>query len=162
MPDDTRHAPIGPIACSGACRAEGINRRTFLSATTLAAVAVLLDACTSALGPYTGGGGGPLTVTVANFAALANVGGIARVDGGNGAPTALVRTGASSFVALSMVCPHQGSTIGINGSGFLCPNHGARFAGTGAWQGGQPTSNLQSYSTTYDSTAGTVAIARPA
>jgi Rieske Fe-S protein len=94
---------------------------------------------------------------VSGFAALANVGGIARVDNG-GTPVAAVRTGASTFAAFSLICPHFGCTVGINGSSFLCPCHGARFAASGAWTGGQPTSNLSSLATSYDSTTGVLTI----
>ena len=147
----------------GACGhcAVGLDRRTFLSAATLAAVAAVLDACTgSSANFFTGPPGGGLTVKVSDFAALANVGGIARVDNGNGAPTALVRTGASTFRGLTMVCTHQGSTIDISGAGFRCPNHGALFNSSGANTGGQPTSALAVYTATFDGT-NTVTIARP-
>ena len=95
--------------CSGCQR--GLDRRTFLSAAAMAAVVAALDACsnlTSPGGTFNGAYGGPFTVTVANFSTLATVGGVARVDGGSGAPTALYRSSASSFVALAMVCPHAG------------------------------------------------------
>ena len=155
-------APAIPAPCGGACGSH-MHRREFLAATTIAAVLATLEACGNMTGPggFSGASGGPLTITIANFGALATVSGIARVDGGNGAPTALVRSGASSFLALSMVCTHQGTTINVTGSSFTCPNHGARFAANGSWTGGQPTSGLQSYGTTFDATAGTVLIARP-
>jgi cytochrome b6-f complex iron-sulfur subunit len=71
---------------------------------------------------------------------------------------AVVRTDASTFVALSRVCPHQGTVVNATSSGFLCPNHGAQFSKTGAWVGGQQTRSLPSYPATYDATAGTVTI----
>lgn len=104
------------------------------------------------------GGGNQLLVTLANVPALATVGGIARVDGNTSTPVALVHTGQASYVALSMVCPHQGATITIQSGGFICPRHGARFSSTGAWTGGQPTSSLRVLTATYDATAGTVTI----
>jgi len=45
-----------------------------------------------------------------------------------------------------------------SGSGFLCPGHGAQFNAAGQWVGGQRTSNMRSYSTTYDAAAGTITI----
>jgi Rieske Fe-S protein len=138
-----------------------MSRRAFVSAATLAAVAVVLDACSSgSAGGFTGPTGGAFTVKVSDFAALATVGGIARVES-SGAPTALVRTGATSFAAFSMVCPHQGSTINITSGSFTCPNHGAQFTAAGVWKGGERTGNLTSYSATFDAAAGTVAIGRP-
>ncbi len=158
----TSEVPVCAALCEAVAAKRGVSRRTFVSAATLAAVATVLEACggsSGVTGP--GGSGGPLTVTLSSFSALGTVGGIARVDGGSGSPVALVRTGTSSFVALSMICTHQGSTIGISGSGFLCPNHGAQFSSTGTWQGGERTSNLVAYSTSFDATAGTVLISRP-
>ncbi len=133
-----------------------VDRREFLAQSTLLAVVGVLAACgSSSTGPS-----GPLTVTLANFSALATVGGIAVVDDGSqsGRPVAVVRTGATAYAAFSLICPHRGCMVGINGGSFLCPCHGAQFAADGSWIGGQPTSNLSSYSTTYDAAAGTLTI----
>lgn len=146
--------------CSHSCT---VGRREFLSAATLTALTLLQSACgdgqIGGTGPD-GTSGGTLVVMVSQFASLASVGGVARVDGGSGTPVALVRTGAASFTALSLVCTHQGSTVNITGAGFLCPNHGARFSSTGVWQGGQVTTNLHSLPSSYDAVAGTVSITR--
>lgn len=148
-------------ACDRSCV---VGRREFLGAAALTALALLETACgdgeIGGTGPDGSTSGGTLVVTVSNFAALATIGGVARVDGGSGAPVALVRAGAASFTALSLVCTHQGTTVNLNGSGFLCPNHGARFSSTGQWQGGQPTSNLRTLAATYDAAAGTVMVNR--
>jgi cytochrome b6-f complex iron-sulfur subunit len=140
----------------------GVDRRTFLSAATFVAVSALLEACGGAksMDFFTGPSGGALTVKLTDFPVLASVGGIARVDNGSGAPTALVRTGAASFLGVTMVCTHQGATIGVNGAGFRCPNHGALFSSTGVWQGGQPTSSLATYAAAFDG-SNIVTIARP-
>ncbi|MFI5310446.1 MAG: ubiquinol-cytochrome c reductase iron-sulfur subunit [Gemmatimonadales bacterium] len=152
-----------PAGCAG-CKA-GVDRRTFLSAATLAAVAAALDGCMSLTGPggsFSGTYGGPFTVAVASFAALGTVGGVARVDSGSGAPTALYRSGPSSFVALALICTHQGYyPLEITSSGFYCPNHGSTFSRAGAYTGGRATSALQQFSASYDATAGTVTINRP-
>ncbi len=104
--------------------------------------------------------GNKLIVTLTAYSALANTGGAARVDGGKGTPVALVRTGAASFVALSLRCPHEGFTVSVQSGAFYCPAHGARFGGTGTWTGGQRTSNMVSLAVSYDATAGTVTITR--
>jgi cytochrome b6-f complex iron-sulfur subunit len=160
--DELHPAPLASCAHCSSSRAAGLDRRTFLSAATLAAVSVLLEACSSSNGAdfFTGPSGGALVVTLSSFPVLASVGGLARVDNGNGAPTALVRTGASSFLGVTMVCTHQGATIDVTGTSFRCPNHGALFSGTGTWQGGQQTSSLATYSATFDG-VNTVTIARP-
>ncbi len=140
-----------------------VDRRTFLTAAATAAVLAVLDGCTTAPGGmFTGSYGGPFTVTVANFSALATVGGVARVDGGTGAPTALYRSDASTFVALSMICPHAGfAPIDITSSGFHCPAHGSTFSKSGALLGGPSPTGLASFAVTFDQAAGTVTISRP-
>lgn len=135
-----------------------VDRRTFLASTALAGVAAFLAAC--AAGSNTTGPSftGPLTVNVGDFPALATVGGIARVDGGGSSPVAAVRVGDAQYAAFSLVCPHQGATVGISGSGFRCPQHGAMFAADGSWVGGQPTSNLHALTAQFDSASGVLTI----
>ena len=135
------------------------DRREFLTVSAASVLTVLLtDAC--------GGSGGDavvltgpvsFSVQVSSYPTLANVGGIARVDNG-GTPIAAVRTGADTFAAFSLICPHRGCTVGINGSSFRCPCHGATFASSGLWTGGQQTSGLTAFSTSYDSTTDTLTI----
>jgi cytochrome b6-f complex iron-sulfur subunit len=149
----------------GACLrcAQGVDRRTFLSIAAAAAVLAVLDGCTTAPGGmFSGSYGGPFTVTVANFSALATVGGVARVDSGTGAPTALYRSDVSTFMALSMICPHAGfAPIDITSSGFHCPAHGSTFTKSGALLGGPSPTGLVTFAVTYDQSAGTVTISRP-
>ncbi|MFN8581090.1 MAG: Rieske (2Fe-2S) protein [Gemmatimonadaceae bacterium] len=148
------------IVSADAPTRDGMGRRAFLSRSMLAAAAVALAACGTGdlgTGPGTGSVGG-LTIKVSDYAALANVGGIALVNA-SGAAIAVVRTGASSFVALSRTCPHEGATVAADGTGgFTCPQHGARFNASGTWIGGQRTSNMRAYSTTYDAATGTLTI----
>jgi len=136
----------------------GIGRRTFLAQSAILAAAAALAACGASGGGVTAPTlSGSTTIKVSDYPALANVGGVALVNI-SGNPFAIVRTDTSTFVALSRVCPHQGSIVNATASGFLCPNHGAQFSKTGAWVGGQRTSSLHSYPATYDATAGTVTV----
>jgi thiosulfate dehydrogenase [quinone] large subunit len=135
------------------------DRREFLTVSAASVLTVLLtDACGGS-GGDAGIVAGPVSfsVQVSSYPALANVGGIARVDNG-GTPIGVVRTGADTFAALFLICPHRGCTVGINGSSFRCPCHGATFASTGVWTGGQQTSSLAAFSTSYDATTGTLTI----
>jgi Rieske Fe-S protein len=145
--------------CAHCAEQSGTSRREFITASAASAVIALLVTACGGASDTTGINTGPvsLSVQVSGYAALANVGGIARVDNG-GTPVAAVRTGASTFAAFSLICPHNGCTVGINGSSFLCPCHGARFASSGAWTGGQRTSNLTSLATSYDATTGVLTI----
>jgi len=144
--------PIGPAADGGL----NVGRRIFLSRAMLAAAAVALAACGVAdvTGPSFSG---TATISVGDYAALSSVGGVALVRV-NGASIAVVRTGTSAFVALSRVCPHQGGTINPSGAGFLCSRHGAQFDRSGTWMGGQRTSNMRSYATSYDAVANSLTI----
>ncbi len=147
--------------CDGSCGRRELSRRAFLADTSMAAVAaVLVAACGDgvfggALGP---GGVVNLSIDVNSFPPLASVGGVARVDGNSGTPVAVYHSGVDAYRAYSMVCPHAGTTVTIQGSGFHCPNHGATFAVTGVWTGGQKTSNLFELNTVYDPAAGTLQI----
>lgn len=155
-------------ACNPNCPA--LARREFLTAAALTALAVFEAACgdgqigpTDAAGSVTTGGStstsNGLVVKLSSYPALANTGGAARVDTGSGTPVALVRTGASSFAAFSLRCPHEGYTVTVQSSRFYCPAHGAQFALSGTWQGGQRTSNLRTLTATYNAAAGTVTVA---
>lgn len=137
---------------------DGLDRRRFVSRAVAAAAAALLAACgTAGVDAITSPLSGKLTVTLSQYPALATVGGVAVVSSGS-SRVAVVRTGQSAFVALSLVCPHEGSTISASSSGFVCPRHGARFDLNGTWTGGQRTNSMRSYATQYDATAGTLTI----
>ena len=75
-----------------------------------------------------------------------------------GAPVAIVRTSTTSFLALSRVCPHAGNVVQLSGNGFLCPGHGAMFNIDGTWAGGQRTSSLHQYPSSYDPSTNTLTI----
>lgn len=120
---------------------------------TMSAVALTLAACgggaeDGATGPGPGGTG-EIVVKVGDYPALAAVGGVAKVK--SSPPVALSRT-ASSYVAFSLSCTHQGTTTVLNNDGTIfCPNHGAEFSSTGVWTGGEPTRNLVRLPVTVDS-----------
>ncbi len=154
-----------PPATDAALRVVGPSRRQFIAQTTLAAAAALLA---SACGDGEIGGVGPaaptvieddLVIRIADYPALQQVGGMARVASAASNPIAVTRTGPNTFVALSLVCPHAGyKPIDITSSGFRCPNHNAMFAADGNWVGGQRTRDLQSYPVAYDASTGTLTI----
>ncbi|HEX9084659.1 MAG TPA: hypothetical protein VF836_07955, partial [Gemmatimonadaceae bacterium] len=87
--------------CAHCAKKAGPSRREFLATSAASTVAAMLMAACGGASDTTGvvnTGPVALSVTVSNYAALANVGGIARVDNG-GTPVAAVRTGASTFAA---------------------------------------------------------------
>lgn len=150
-------------------RVVGPSRRQFIAQSTLSAIAAILGSgILSACGDGEIGTFGPtappvlsesFTIRIADFPALQQVGGIARVDDSSSQPIAVSRLSPNTFVALSMICPHAGyKPVSITSSGFRCPNHGALFANDGNWVGGMRTKDMQSYPTVYDQGAGTLTI----
>jgi Rieske Fe-S protein len=158
--------PDTSLDCAGCAIAEAMDRRAFMTKTALAAAAVLLAGCGG--GSDDGGGnngivlpppGTTFTARVADFGALARVGGVARVIT-NPFPIALARTGDATYRAYSLICTHQGTPVNINGNNTLtCPNHGAEFAFDGTWTGGaQRTSSLDVLTTNFDAATGVATI----
>jgi Rieske Fe-S protein len=142
-----------------ACLAcERIDRRSFLEGTVLASVAALLAGCMGGGGSTDPSFTGPLTVRPSDLPALASVGGIATTQDAHGSPVAVVRVADQQYAAFSLICPHQGATVGVVGSAFRCPQHGAQFAADGHWTGGQRTSNLQALAAAYDASTGELTI----
>jgi Rieske Fe-S protein len=141
----------------GAADSPALPRREFLSQATLTAVAVVLAACSGggegATGPAAapnpepgpGTSGASLTITLASFASLANVGGIAAVGNLGARPIAVVRTGTASYTALSRICTHAGCDITVATGGFTCPCHGSRFDSQGQATQGPAQAALQRF-----------------
>lgn len=148
----TERSDVPLVALESPC----LSRRQFMIQGSLAGVAIMLAGCVGGSGP-TAPASVNLTLTVSDYPSLANVGGVAYVSA-SGNPLAVVRTGADTFDVVSRICPHQGGTVSSNGNGFTCPNHGARFSDSGTWEGGQPTTNLTSYTSTFDSSTGVLTI----
>ena len=149
--------PIAPNALVPVPGKPGaLDRRTFLTRSMLGAAVLALAACGVSDGttaPFSG----TASVNINDYPALATVGGVALVTL-NGSLLALVRNATTSVLALSRVCPHQGGTINTGSGGFICTRHGAQFNLTGQWVGGQPTSNMRSYATTFDPGTGALLI----
>ena len=136
---------------------ETLPRREFLSQATLTAVAVVLAACSGGGGGVTGPSAAPnpdpgpgtsgttLSITLASFSALANVGGIAAVGNLGSKPVAVVRTGATAYTALSRICTHAGCDINVASGGFSCPCHGSQFDSQGKATVGPAEAALQRF-----------------
>jgi Rieske Fe-S protein len=144
-------------AVSQEAKGAGIDRRTFLGHGAVAAALLALTGCSlDATGPSYGPSVGS-SIVVADYPELTNVGGVAMVSY-KGSPVAIERTGDTTFLALSRVCPHQGNIVNAISGGFLCPRHGARYDANGTWIGGQPTHSLRSIATAYDVSTDTLTI----
>jgi Rieske Fe-S protein len=152
MMDRSNASTAADTACESC-----VCRRDFILTGSAALAAIALTACGLSSTPTAPGSIPSTSVTIASQPSLANVGGVATLTV-NGSPVAIVRESASSFSAFSLICPHQGNTVQPVSNGFFCPGHGAEFNIQGTWIGGQRTSSLHQYSTTYDAAAGTVTI----
>lgn len=125
-----------------------VGRRDFIArASGLAALAVV-SACGD--GIVSGGIGAPagsLTITVADFPALAAAGALVKV----GETFAAKRIGANAFDAFYMLCTHQGCLTTItNAQRFDCPCHGSRFDSSGNVVAGPARQPLVRLATSYD------------
>jgi Rieske Fe-S protein len=85
---------------------------------------------------------GRIAVHVARVPALGRVGGAVAIGTVNGVPTAVVRTGSSTYEALDLRCTHAGYPVQESGSGWTCPAHGSRFGIDGNVTQGPARRNL--------------------
>ena len=140
-----------------------LTRRDFLGRVAMVAGAVIATACSVSDLTSVGTGpipGGSITFKTTDYAALATSGQPVEVTTSTGAKSgiAVVRTGASSVLALSMACTHEGTKVNIIGSVFDCPNHGARFSSTGAVTLGPANRSLAQRALTYDAATDTITV----
>lgn len=147
---------------------QDFNRRDFLArsaltAASLAGLSVLADCGDGQIGPPvpnsnstdpTLPGGGPVTVKLSDFPALSAAGTLVAID----SERAVMRTGDSSFVGLSMICTHELCLTSISTTGFNCPCHGSRFDKSGNVLNGPAARPLHPLTVSFDSTAGTLTV----
>jgi Rieske Fe-S protein len=143
-----------------------LSRREFLSRSTLAVAGAAAVAAGCGDGQF-----GPtalrqttnsISFKVSTLPGLATTGQFVKIDPQTGL-IAVKRTGATTFVAISTVCTHEGCETNITGTTFECPCHGSRFDTDGkvtrqpVGTGGSAT-NLPTYSTRYDAATDTLTI----
>lgn len=86
-------------------------------------------------------------LTSTSNSALGTVGGAVRIN-----DIYIIRTGTSTYVALSATCTHAGCTVNYNAGTrqFQCPCHGGTFDISGKVTGGPPPAALPQYQVTVD------------
>ncbi|CAN5165696.1 hypothetical protein BH09GEM1_BH09GEM1_23000 [soil metagenome] len=139
-----------------------LTRRDFLGRVALVASAVIAAGC-SASDLTVGSGsiaGGSITFKPSDYAGLATAGQPVevRTSTGTASGIAVVRTSATTFLALSMACTHEGTKVQITGQTFSCPNHGARFNSTGAVTLGPANRSLVQRTVAYDAAADMITV----
>ncbi len=136
-----------------------MNRKEFFSKALIGGGLIflapaLLNSCGKSedIDPSSGGnnGGGNNTgttidLTSNDFSTLKNVGGYAYSG-----DIIIIRTGASTYIALSKICTHQNCTVAYNNAStkIECACHGSMFATTGAVLQGPATAALKTYNVT--------------
>lgn len=98
--------------------------------------------------PTTGSTNFTLDLTTADYSKLKTDGEYAYKDN-----IIVARVKGGSYVALSKVCTHQGTTVQYRSSqnDFYCPNHGSEFSTTGAVEVGPASQALKVYKTVLSS-----------
>jgi cytochrome b6-f complex iron-sulfur subunit len=138
-----------------------LSRRAFLTKSTLAMAGVAAVAAGCGDGDIGGSGvteplPAGLTLKVSTVPALATVGVLTFVP--SEPRVAVKRIGATSFLALSTTCTHEGTRLDIvnNALSFECPNHGSRFDSDGNVTRGPnaagTATKLPALTTRYDAT----------
>ena len=85
---------------------------------------------------------GRLLVRVKAIPELTEVGGAVQIGKVKGKAVGLARTGANTYVAFGLACPHQGVTVVRQGAGWVCPAHLSEFEADGDLLLGPATSRL--------------------
>lgn len=129
-----------------------MTRKDFFARVGFGAAAVLIPSCIGGLVTSCEKEGSPTAAPTNVDFTLDVSSGPLTINGGflkqNGIIVARTLTG--SFIAVSLSCTHQGTSVNYNpnGNNFVCPNHGARFSSTGVVTQGPASSNLAQYKTT--------------
>lgn len=124
--------------------------RILAGGTVLFVAPAVIESCSKSALPTpsdASGSSNPQTIDLSSptYSSLQTVGGYAYL--GN---IIVIRTGQSSYVALSKICTHQGCTVSYNSSAkeVTCPCHGSLFSTTGAVMQGPAPVALKSYNVT--------------
>ena len=106
----------------------GVTRRGALCALSLLGVGIFSspEAATAATGVKVLSSG-KVQVTLKSNPALRKVGGVVRIDDVKGRSIALVRTSAKAYVAINLLCTHQGGDLVQTGNQWQCQEHQATF-----------------------------------
>lgn len=123
-----------------------MNRKEFFARVGLGAAAVLVPACISGLATSCSSDNVAAAPASVDFTLDVSTGSLA-TDKGYLAINGLVvaRVDATTFLAVSAACTHEGTTVNYTGSSntFHCPNHGANFSNTGVHLNGPGSGNLK-------------------
>jgi len=139
-----------------------MNRKEFFSKALIGGGLIflapaILNSCSKSGDPAPSSGGNnsggstgtTIDLTSNDYAALKSVGGYAYSG-----DIIIIRTGTSTYVALTKICTHQSCTVAYNSTStnIECPCHGSKFNTTGAVIQGPAPSSLKTYTVTVSGT----------
>ena len=101
---------------------------------------------------------GQVAVTVKRVAALGQVGSSVLLGNVRGVPTAVIRTGPSTYSALNLKCTHQGVTVQRIGDAWNCPAHGSQFAFAGGLERGPAGTPLATVKSRFNAAKGVLTV----
>jgi Rieske Fe-S protein len=119
-----------------------LSRRAFFAGACGIAMATIPTLSAEAASAIKKLPGGKLSFRVKDIPALATIGGSTQIGTVKGKPVAVTRTGASTFVAFTLICPHQGVTVEKDGDKWVCNAHGSQFEANGGLALGPATTGL--------------------
>ena len=128
-------------------------KKAFIGGSVLLFAPTVFTSCTKASDVLPAGGTGTIDLTSSAYASLKNVGGYAY----NGS-VIIIRSSATSYIAMSSICTHQGCTVGYSSSSkkLVCPCHGAVYNTNGTVLQGPAQSALTQYTATLNGTTLTI------
>ncbi len=142
-----------------------VGRREFLKRTGIAlasitlagAVGQILESCSSSpTGPSITHGTTTIDVSKLSSNGQFTVDSSVTPDG---TPILVIRQSATAYIALSMLCTHQGCQVASpSGGAIVCPCHGSRYNLSGQVITGPATSPLTSYNVTFNSSSETITV----
>lgn len=139
-----------------------MNRKEFFSKALIGGGLIflapaILNSCSKSQDPSPAPGGNnnggstetTIDLTSNDYSALKTVGGYAYSG-----DIIIIRTGTSTYVALTKVCTHQSCTVAYNASSnnIECPCHGSKFSTSGTVVQGPAPTALKTYTTTVSGT----------
>ena len=122
----------------------GVSRRTAICALSLIGVGIFTS--TESAAAASGVkilSNGKVQVTLKLNPALKKVGGVVRIDDVQGRSIALVRSSTKTYVAVNLLCTHQGGELVQTGNQWQCQVHQATFTLAGKNLRGPATKALK-------------------
>ena len=130
--------------------------QTAIGITVIGSVVPLISSCSNSVGPSVSHG----TATI-NVASLTADGTALKDNSTNpeGTPLVVVRKSATTYLAMSSYCAHQGCAVNLPVGGVMhCPCHSSIFDLSGKLISGPSPRGLSTYTTVYNATAHTVTV----